>query len=639
MKVSVIIPVFNGGPVFRETLASVLREAAADEVLVVSDASTDGSDRVAEDLGAKVLRVPENAGPSRARNLGARAATGELLVFVDADVSLPPGVIGRMRGLFEGPEAPDAAFGSYDDAPACPGFAAQYRNLLHHHVHQTGRPEAVTFWAGFGAVRTEVFLRLGGFDEARRWLEDVDLGARLIAAGGRIRLDRSLQVKHHKAWTLGAMLWTDVAYRAYPWSELIWKHGRMPKDLNLRSSSRWAAILVLSFPLWAAGVAGLDGPWRWAALAGLAGSIALQAALDASLYGLFLRTRGVGFLLRAVPCHWAYYVSAALTYAASTTAFALTGRPRGARPPPAAARPLPSFGVAIAGYNEAQNLGRLLDVLESGWSEGFRPGKTVVAVEGSTDGSEAIARGHASGATVLGGAERRGKPAALNRMIRELEGVEVIVLISADVLPEPGCLRRLLEAFRDPGVGVAGGRPVPEPGPSDAAVLLTGLLWDLHHRMASTSPKTSEVTAFRNRGQQIDEGSWADEAELEGQLLKSGYRVVYVPEARIRTQGARRMADYVRQRIRVTRGHLDVRERLGYRVGSLSWGRRVAAAWGIVLESPERLALLAAGALVELGIALTARRGRRRGGAWARIGSAKASFRSGCRGNMGGPRL
>ena len=77
----------------------------------------------------------------------------EILLFVDADVEVPADLAARVAELFSGPRPPAALFGSYDDAPGDPGLLSQYRNLLHHFVHQTGREEASTFWAGCGAIR------------------------------------------------------------------------------------------------------------------------------------------------------------------------------------------------------------------------------------------------------------------------------------------------------------------------------------------------------------------------------------------------------------------------------------------------------------------------------------------------------
>ena len=60
-----------------------------------------------------------------------------------------------------------AVFGSYDASPPARGIVSEYRNLLHHYVHQTSGGLATTFWAGLGAVRREAFVAVDGFDDWR----------------------------------------------------------------------------------------------------------------------------------------------------------------------------------------------------------------------------------------------------------------------------------------------------------------------------------------------------------------------------------------------------------------------------------------------------------------------------------------
>ena len=149
-------------------------------------------------------------GPAAARNTGAQAASAPLVFFLDADVAVHPDTFGRAVARFEADPGLAALFGSYDDCPAAPGLVSQFRNLLHHYVHQQGsfvddaRP-ARTFWTGCGAIRRQVFLDLGGFDPQlyrRPAIEDIELGYRLTRAGCRIDLARDIQATHLKRWTL-----------------------------------------------------------------------------------------------------------------------------------------------------------------------------------------------------------------------------------------------------------------------------------------------------------------------------------------------------------------------------------------------------------------------------------------------------
>jgi GT2 family glycosyltransferase len=193
-----------------------------------------------------VLSTGGRKGPARARNLGARAARGEILFFIDSDVCVHPDTLERVRKDFkENPEL-DALIGSYDSSPQSPDFISQYKNLMHSFVHQMGRQEACTFWSGCGAIRREVFLRHAGFDESygRPAIEDIELGYRLRQAGRHMILDKDLQVTHLKHWTFWSLLKTDVLDRGIPWTELILRDRYMPNDLNLELSQRVSVALA-----------------------------------------------------------------------------------------------------------------------------------------------------------------------------------------------------------------------------------------------------------------------------------------------------------------------------------------------------------------------------------------------------------
>ncbi|MFO0809713.1 MAG: glycosyltransferase [Gemmataceae bacterium] len=245
--VSVIIPARNCETDLREALSWLSHtHGVRYELIVVDDASTDGTARAAEEMGAEVVRLETNVGPAEARNAGAAVARGEYLVFIDADVGVKPDTLGRILQTFWDAPWAAAVFGSYDLSPAAGNVLSQYRNLLHHFVHQTSREEAATFWAGCGAVRADVFRQVGGFDASfdRPSIEDIAFGVRLRQAGYRIRLNKAIQVTHFKRWTLRNILKTDIWYRGVPWTRLILAQSHMPNDLNLKWTQRLSVVLT-----------------------------------------------------------------------------------------------------------------------------------------------------------------------------------------------------------------------------------------------------------------------------------------------------------------------------------------------------------------------------------------------------------
>jgi GT2 family glycosyltransferase len=280
--------------------------------VVVDDGSTDGSAALAARFGAHVIKAGQaRGGPGQARNLGARVATAPLLCFIDADVLVRPDTLAEFVRLFASDPDLSAAFGSYDTQPEAQNTLSQYRNLLHHFVHQTSSEDAGTFWTGCGAIRRDVFLALGGFDPTytRPSIEDIELGYRIRAAGGRIRLAKHIQVRHLKRWTFCQILATDVRDRALPWTALIARSRRLPNDLNLQTGERVSAFCVY---LLAATLA-LSFSYPWALLAAGAALIVLLRCNE-PLYAFFLRQRGPWFLFTVLPMHWLYYAYSALAF-------------------------------------------------------------------------------------------------------------------------------------------------------------------------------------------------------------------------------------------------------------------------------------------------------------------------------------
>jgi GT2 family glycosyltransferase len=302
----------DGGSAFRQCLASVQDQSVPPlELIVIDDGSRDGSGQAAADFGARVLRQEHSLGPARARNAGAALASGDILVFIDADVELHPDTLALIRQRFEKDPTLDAVCGRYDNEPAARAFVSRYRNLLHAYTHMMATGPAGTFWAGCGAIRRPVFEAARGFDPrfTTPSVEDIELGMRLARLGRSLAFDGSIQVKHHKRWTLWSMIRTDVWLRAVPWSHLMMADRKAPASLNLRWSQRASVAAAL---LWPAAL-----PLHPAA--GLA-LLAAHAGLNLPFLGFLRRTQGLLFAIASWPLHVLhhFYSGAALPLALAT---------------------------------------------------------------------------------------------------------------------------------------------------------------------------------------------------------------------------------------------------------------------------------------------------------------------------------
>ncbi len=185
--ISIVIVSYNSGHILGECLARLPDTA---EVIVVDNASSDDSVRVAEGFSVRLISLPENVGYGCACNLGAEAASGEFILFMNPDVRFEEGSIGRLAdaaGHYPGAAAfaprlvkPDGSIVFQDSSILCP--PPHNKSKPRHVPAGDCCVEAMSGAAIF--CRREAFLGLGGFDERIfLYYEDDDLCRRLRKAG------------------------------------------------------------------------------------------------------------------------------------------------------------------------------------------------------------------------------------------------------------------------------------------------------------------------------------------------------------------------------------------------------------------------------------------------------------------------
>lgn len=184
MKVSVVLPVYNGERFLRQTLDSVLHQSVGrPELIAIDDGSLDGSLEILRAYGADVqVHTQPNAGVAATRNRGARLGTGDLVAFVDQDDVWYPFKLERQLEVFTGSEAVSFVYSDFDliDSEgrttrprALASMKADWmRPFLGGNYHPY--PSTVL-------MRRSLFLEAGGFDEGyvENTHEDVDLWCRI----------------------------------------------------------------------------------------------------------------------------------------------------------------------------------------------------------------------------------------------------------------------------------------------------------------------------------------------------------------------------------------------------------------------------------------------------------------------------
>jgi glycosyltransferase involved in cell wall biosynthesis len=336
---SVVIPVRNGArflPQMLETL--VASDYARDEweLIVVDDGSSDDSSLTASPFADLIIRLPgQSRGPGYARNRGVERARGESIAFLDADVVVRPDTLSQLAATLRTRPDIDAVFGAYCDEPSAAGLVSQYRNLLHHYTHDQDPGEVHSFWAGCGAVRRDVFMDVGMYDEwrfSRAQIEDIELGYRMAGGGHRILLRPDIQVTHLKRWTFWGMLRADFVDRGVPWARLLAEQRALLgpaaaklASLNLRAKEKSNALFVsLGILLLGLSIA-LERP----RLANFGVALILLVVIRGlSLYSFFLRKRGLIFVVSAIVLHLIYYLTAAVSVTWGAFLALVVGEPR-----------------------------------------------------------------------------------------------------------------------------------------------------------------------------------------------------------------------------------------------------------------------------------------------------------------------
>ncbi len=287
---SVIIPTANRRALLADLLQHLEAQDAgpnAFEIVVADVGSTDGTpEMLAHWTGSRPMRHLQlgPAGAAKARNVGARAASGDLLIFFDDDMAPPPTLISAYLDtarnhpgtVIIGPCPMTDVRGPFRRE------LARWYGVEYKFMTAAARPEPARLLSGNLMVPRAVFDRVGGFDESytRYGGEDADLGLRLFAAGIPVRYEPSASCDHRFASSLRMWLRrirlasasTVMLLQRYPGSAHAFPAGRLTPNMRLR---RKGALLAWHLP-WLGRVvmpaafalcylleaAGLDRPWR-----------------------------------------------------------------------------------------------------------------------------------------------------------------------------------------------------------------------------------------------------------------------------------------------------------------------------------------------------------------------------------------
>ncbi|HYU77268.1 MAG TPA: glycosyltransferase [Ktedonobacteraceae bacterium] len=227
--------------------------------------------------------------------------------------------------------------------------------------------------------------------------------------------------------------------------------------------------------------------------------------------------------------------------------------------------------VGIMAYNEEANIGRTIRAVLEQHGPSVRIEEIIVVASGCTDHTVPIVAEivrQEPRVRLCIQEKREGKASAINLFLKQATS-RVVVLLGADVIPEASALEYMCAPFKDPKIGMVGGRPVPVNNPATFMGHAVHLLWRLHDQMARVHPKLGEVIAFRNVISGIPSGSPVDEISIQALIFQLGYQLIYEPACIVYNKGPLTIQDFLKQRRRIYAGHLQVWDQQNYAASTM----------------------------------------------------------------------
>jgi GT2 family glycosyltransferase len=210
-RLSVVVVTYNSAAAVAASLPALCSQLGpGDELVVVDNASSDGTVATVRGLapGARLLRNDGNAGFAAAANAGARAARGDLLVFLNPDATPQAGFVEAIRA----PRGDWSAWMGLVRAGAgvnSSGGVLHFTGIAWAGHEPVTEPREVAFLSGAClALPRAAFLDAGGFSDAYfMYHEDVDLSLRLRLRGGRLGVEPDAVVDHDYEFAKGPLKW------------------------------------------------------------------------------------------------------------------------------------------------------------------------------------------------------------------------------------------------------------------------------------------------------------------------------------------------------------------------------------------------------------------------------------------------
>jgi len=254
---SIISANYNKEEVLPDFFQSVFNNGFTDfELIFVDDCSTDSSVEIAKKFPCRIIQNKTNIGPAASRNLAAKQARGDILVFTDTDITIDPGGLALISKKMQADKI-DAMFGKLAFPPLRNTKIGRFwlydeNEVCHYGGVKTGM---VNCWSStLGIVKRALFLRIGGFNETFKGadIEDHELAAKILN-DSHIYYDENLTFHHHypstklvlkKMFIRSKMFARSTSIKVYKEKSWVSKHRNASFILSFIMT-----ILFLSLPI------------------------------------------------------------------------------------------------------------------------------------------------------------------------------------------------------------------------------------------------------------------------------------------------------------------------------------------------------------------------------------------------------
>jgi glycosyltransferase involved in cell wall biosynthesis len=301
-EISVIIPVYNDEKYLGKCLKSIFDSDYENfEVIVVNDGSTDNSLFQAHNFPCRIVNLKNNLGVANARNEGANAAHGDLLIFFDSDAVIEKDTISNFKKVHDNPNIMISCCSVYPESLSR-GFTPDLLAMTWHYYYKLiGKQSSFIPTMGF-SIYKKVFNEIGQFNKVFKSAggEEFEIGMVAIQKGYNLYVEQSFCIHHHfqRFWPRCKSLFR----RSYVYARIVLQrnfildkgHGTLKEGVNAILSILGILALIISvfFPYF---------------IVLFFITVIMQILLDIGQNLFFIKKRGILFFIRSIPVQYIWY--------------------------------------------------------------------------------------------------------------------------------------------------------------------------------------------------------------------------------------------------------------------------------------------------------------------------------------------